>query len=155
MTRRSWFLGLTAALAAVFAVASAQAQPGGTPGGGRPSHEGFLQKKLGLSDDQAKQMRQIHESQADARKQNMQSLRTAEQELRRAVLSGTDEATVHARQTDVANLMAESIRLRVENLKQVSSILTPEQRQKFAEMGQHRGPHGGRGKHPRPQGQQG
>jgi Spy/CpxP family protein refolding chaperone len=155
MTRRTLFSAVAALLVAGLAVGSAQAQ-GTTDGkpGGRRGHEGFMQKKLGLTDEQAKQVREVMVQQGEARKKNGQAVRDANTELRRLVLNGADEGTVRAKQTDVTNLMAESVRLRVEGLKQISPILTPEQRQKLAEMkmGDH---HGRRGKHPRPQANQG
>ena len=140
---RSLVLGLAAAVAATIVAGSVHAQPTTPSGHGRHSPVDFLQKKLGLSDDQTKQVRQVHEMQADAHRKNMQALHAAQQELRRAVLNNADEATLRARQTDVTNLMAESVRLRVEGLKQISPILTPEQRQKLADMGPGRG-HGPR-----------
>ena len=150
---RSLFLGLAAVVAATVVAGSVQAQPT-TPGAPGEPHgrRDFLQRKLGLTDDQAKQVRQIHEMQADAHRKNMQALHAAQRELRLAVLNGADEATVRARQTDVTNLMAETVRLRVESLKQISPILTPEQRQKLADMAPGRG-HGPRRGDMRPQGQ--
>jgi Spy/CpxP family protein refolding chaperone len=133
-----------------------QGGPGGHAGK-RMSHEGFLQKHLGLSEDQAKQVKQIREQQAEARRRNMQALHEANRELRQLVLNGGDEAAVRAKQTEVSNLMAESLRLRIDELKQIAPLLTPEQRQKFAQMGEggpRRGGHGGPGRGPRPQGTQ-
>lgn len=166
MTRKRWIFSLIApALVAAVALGAAQAQqpapagPGGQagPGGKRFSHEGFMQKHLGLSEYQARQLKQIREQQAEARRRNMQSLHEANTQLRQLVLNGADEATVRAKQTDVTNLMAESLRMRVDELKQIAPILTPEQRQKFVELGErggHRGgPHGGPGRGPRTQGQ--
>ena len=155
MTRRTWLSAIAAVLVAGAAVGTVHAQqptPGSTPGG---RHSGWMQKKLGLSDDQAKQVRDVMAQQGDAHRKNGEALRQTNAELRRLVLNGADEATVRAKQTDVANLMAESLRLRVEGLKQISPILTPEQRQKFAEMsiGDHHGRRGHRGA-PKPQGQQ-
>ena len=159
MTRRTWLSAIAAVLVAGFAVGTVSAQQGtpGTPPGGPAGHGSWMQKKLGLSDDQAKQMRDVMAQQSDARRKNGEALRQANGELRRLVLNGADDATVRAKQTDVANLMAESVRLHVEGLKQISPILTPEQRQKFAEMsmGGHRGGHHGGPRGARPQGQQG
>jgi Spy/CpxP family protein refolding chaperone len=150
MTRRTWLSAIAAVLVAGAAVGTVHAQQA-APGG---RHAGWMQKKLGLSDDQAKQVRDVMAQQGDAHRKNGEALRQTNAELRRLVLNGADEAAVRAKQTDVANLMAESVRLRVEGLKQISPILTPEQRQKFAEMsmGDHHGRRGHRG--PRPQGQQ-
>ena len=155
MTRRTWLSVLAAVLVAgtvVGTVHAQQATPGSTPGG---RQGGWMQKKLGLSDDQARQVRDVMTQQGDAYRKNGEALRQVNTELRRLVLNGADEATIRAKQTDVTNLMAESVRLRVEGLKQISPILTPEQRQKFAEMstGDHHGRRGPRGA-PKPQGQQ-
>lgn len=159
MTRKRWIFSLVApALVAAVALGAAQAQPPapgapggqGGPAGKRFSHEGFMQKHLGLSEDQAKQLKQIHEQQAEARRRNMQAFHEANKQLRQLALDGADEATVRAKQTDVANLMAESLRMRVDQLKQIGPILTPEQRQKFVEMGERGGRRGGKHRGPRP-----
>jgi Spy/CpxP family protein refolding chaperone len=156
MIRRTWLSAIAVALVAGLSVGAAHAQPL-APGGKQGGHSGHerMQKKLGLTDEQAKQMRDVMTAQKDAQRKNGQALRDANQELRRLALSGADDATLRAKQTDVANLMAESVRLKVEGLKQIAPILTPEQRQKLAEMrmDHHRG-RGHRGG-PKTQGQQG
>lgn len=157
MIRKTRTGALIAAVVVTLAAGAAWAQspaPPGTPppAGSGGMHRGpgaWLQQKLGLSDDQAKAIREVHQQQAEARKRQMAALHQAQQDLRRLALNGADDATLRAKQTDVTNLLAEGVRLRTEMLKQVGPILTPEQRQKLADLGdrmprgrhmRHRGP---------------
>ena len=56
-----------------------------------------------------------------------------------------DQAAVQAKTTVVAQLLSQSLEMRVASLQEISPILTPEQRAKFAQMGpgsfRHRGGH--------------
>ena len=113
----------------------------------------WLQKKLGLSDVQAQQIRDIRARDFATQKQHWQALRQAEADLRRLALSGTDDRTLSAKQTEVQNLLAQSMQARVNTLKEIGPILTPEQRDAYAKMMDHRGHrHMKRPGQPQPQG---
>jgi Spy/CpxP family protein refolding chaperone len=104
--------------------------------------ESHLQQKLGLTDDQLQQFRQIYASRdVNAQRQHYQALRTAQGELRRLALNGADDATLTAKQTEVQNLLAQSMQARLQMLRQVGPILNPDQREAFAKM-MERGPRG-------------
>jgi Spy/CpxP family protein refolding chaperone len=104
--------------------------------------ESHLQQKLGLTDDQLQQFRQIYASRdVNAQRQHYRALRTAQGELRRLALNGADDATLTAKQTEVQNLLAQSMQARLQMLRQVGPILNPDQREAFAKM-MERGPHG-------------
>ena len=94
-----------------------------------------LQQNLGLSDDQVNAIRQIHEQQRDARRQLWQSLRQAQTDLRQLALSGGDAAAIAAKKTDVGQLLAQGLDLRVQALQQIGPLLTAEQRDKLAQLG--------------------
>jgi len=135
MTRTSWLRALMLALAATLVAATlAQAAE---PAGGDARHggsKGRLQQQLGLTDQQAQAIREIHARQSQALKAHSQTLRQAQAELRRLVLSEADQATVQAKLEEVKRLLGETVQMRVNTLKEVAPILTPEQREKYAAM---------------------
>ncbi len=105
-----------------------------------------MQRTLGLTDDQVNQIRPIYQQQRDAQRNLWQSLRQAQTDLRQLALGGGDPNAVATKKTQVAQLLAQGVDLRVQTLQQVGPILTPEQRDKLAQMGPaamwrgHRGP---------------
>ena len=108
-----------------------------------------LQRNLGLTDDQVNQIRGIFEQQRDARRQLGQTLRQAQTALRQLALNAGDANAIATKKAEVAQLMAQGLDLRVQTLQQIGPILTPEQRDKLAQMGPSamwRGP-----RHPKPQ----
>lgn len=135
MTRTSWLRTLMLALAATLVAATlAQAAE---PAGGDARHgrrEGPLQQQLGLTDQQAQAIREIYARQSQAWKSHSQALRQAQAELRRLVLIEADQATVQAKLEEVQRLLGETVQMRVNTLKEVAPILTPEQREKYAAM---------------------
>jgi len=133
---------LTLALAAV-AGAVDTANAAGPPSG----HAGRLQQALGLTDDQMNSIRQLFAQRAADRKQLSESLRQAQAELRLLALTGGDHAALQAKQAEVAQLMSQSVAIRVESLQAIAPILTPDQRAKLAQIGI-----GRRGGHWQPQG---
>ena len=135
MTPTSWLRALMLVLAATLVAATlAQAAE---PAGGDARHgrrEGRLQQQLGLTDQQAQAIREIHARQSQALKTHSQTLRQAQAELRRLVLIEADQATVQAKLEEVQRLLGETVQMRVNTLKEVTPILTPEQREKYATM---------------------
>lgn len=94
-----------------------------------------LQQNLGLTDDQVTQIRAIHAQQREAQRQVWQALRVAQTDLRQLALSNGDPAAIAAKKTQIAQLLAQGMDLRVQSLQQMGPILTPEQRDKLAQMG--------------------
>jgi Spy/CpxP family protein refolding chaperone len=131
----SWLRALTLILAAtLFAATAALAVESPSQESRQRSWEHRLQQRLGLTEEQVQALRGIHQGQAEARKQHGQALQQAQAELRRAVLAGLDEATLKTRQTEVERLLAESLQMRVNTLKAIVPLLTPEQREQYAKM---------------------
>ena len=128
----------TAALALVATLAVAAGAYAADPPAGVEQHrqrwEGKLQQKLALTDDQVQQIRTIRTRDFAAQRQNWQALRQAQADLRRLALAGTDDAAIAAKQTQVQDLMAQSMTARVNGLKQIGSVLTPEQREAYAKL---------------------
>jgi Spy/CpxP family protein refolding chaperone len=102
----------------------------------------WLKQRLGLTDDQAAQVKTILKDQAAQGRQLGQSLRQAQAELRQLALGGADDATLQAKREEVQRLVAQGVDLRVEALRKIGPLLTPEQREKLAQLGlEHRGHH--------------
>ena len=128
--RPFWLVaGLIAASVLTAAVSHAQAP---SPGDRMYSR---LQQNLGLSDDQVSSIRQIFQQQRDARRQLWQSLRQTQTDLRQLALSGGDAAAIAAKKTEVEQLLAQGLDLRVQALQQIGPLLTPDQRDKLAQLG--------------------
>jgi Spy/CpxP family protein refolding chaperone len=128
------------ALAVVLVAAGAYAaDPPAAPPQQQEQHQrgAWLQKKLGLTDVQAQQIREIQAKDFASQKPNWQALRQAQGELRRLALSGADSRTLSAKQTEVQNLLNQSVQARVNTLAQIGPILSPEQREAYAKMMDH------------------
>lgn len=142
---RAATLTLVATLVATTALYAADPQGAADPktGADRTSRwESHLQQKLGLTDDQLQALRQVYATRdVDAQRQHYKTLRTAQAELRRLALNGADDTTLAAKQTEVQNLLAQSMHTRLQMLKQVGPILNADQREAFAKM-MERGPRG-------------
>ncbi len=80
-------------------------------------------------------IRQMHAQQAANRKQLRQSLRQAQSDLRQLALNSGDPAAIQAKQAEVAQLLSQSLAMRVQSLQAMAPILTPDQRAKLAQMG--------------------
>jgi Spy/CpxP family protein refolding chaperone len=100
---------------------------------------GRLQQKLGLTDDQVTQIRQVQDRHRDARRQIYTSLRQANGQLRQLALTGTDDAALQQKTSEVQALVGQSIALRAQTLREIAPILSPEQRQAWAQMKHGRG----------------
>ncbi len=93
-----------------------------------------LSSELGLTDDQVQAIRQLHQAQRPARVQLHQSLRDARRSLRELILTaGADEA-IQAQVAQVQQLEGQAVQMRVDTLRAMSQILTPEQREKYREL---------------------
>ncbi len=90
-----------------------------------------LQAELGLTDDQVQAIRQAHDAQRPVRRQLHASLRDARRALRDMVLEGRDDATIATQAAEVQQLLGQAVQLRVDTLRSVTQILTPEQREKL------------------------
>ncbi len=134
-------VAITLALAAsVTTVAGAAQSPQGPPSL-QPRWESRLQQQRGLSDQQLQAIREVYQRDVGAKRQHGQQLRRAQAELRHLALTSTDNHAIQAKQDDVERLMAQSAQMRTSTLRQVAPILTPDQREKLAQL-MERGDHG-------------
>jgi Spy/CpxP family protein refolding chaperone len=135
--RSSTPLRATLALVAATLLVAGAAQAADATRHGGPQHrawESRLQQRLGLTEQQTEALRQIREREAAAMKQHAQSLRQAQSELRRLVLTEADEGAIQAKQAEVQRLLADSVQRRVDHLKELTPILTSQQREQLAEL---------------------
>jgi Spy/CpxP family protein refolding chaperone len=121
---------LAATLAAGTVAYAAEAPQGTAP----RSWETRLQQKLDLRDDQVQAIRQIREREAPGWKQHRVALGQAQSELRKLILTEADQASIDAKHAQVQQLMAEGLAKRINTLKEITPLLTPEQREKFTAM---------------------
>jgi protein CpxP len=145
-TRSHWLMALILGSTLVATTAARAADPSNA--GPAPRHAAMgsrLQQQLGLTDEQMQAIHEVHARRAASSKQLWQSVRQGQSELRQLALNGGDQAAVQAKTAAVAQLLSQSLEMRVAVLQEISPILTPEQRAKFAQMGpgsfRHRGGH--------------
>ena len=131
--RSLWIVAALVASSVLAATTITHAQQPPAPRGDRMFSR--LQKNLGLTDDQVNQVRAIFQQQRDARRQLGQSMHQAQTDLRQLVLNAGDANAIAAKKTQVAQLMAQGLDLRIQTLQQIGPILTQEQRDKLAQMG--------------------
>jgi Spy/CpxP family protein refolding chaperone len=93
-----------------------------------------MQAELGLTDAQVQAIRQIHEGQRDARMQLRRSLHEARRTLREMVIDGVEEVTVQQQTAELQQRLGQAVQLRMETLRAVAQVLSPEQRQKLREL---------------------
>jgi Spy/CpxP family protein refolding chaperone len=93
-----------------------------------------LQAQLGLSADQVQAIREIHARQRDALRDTARALRDARRDLRAMILTEADEAAVTAKQAEVQELVGRMLEARTQVLREITTVLTPEQRGKMQEL---------------------
>jgi len=137
-----WTRTITAASLAVIAATATLASAAQTPPTQAPAPrwEARMQQALGLNDQQLQAIREVYQRDADAKRQQYRALRQAQAELHRLVLTSADNQAIQAKQDEVQRLTAQTIQMRTNTLKQVAPILTPDQREKLAQLMER--PHG-------------
>jgi Spy/CpxP family protein refolding chaperone len=108
----------------------------------------WFQRRLGLSDEQVAQIREIRARDSESGKQLSLSLRRAQTELRQLALGGADPTSLQQKMAEVQQLLGQVLERRVLYLQEIAPILTPEQREKLAQFSagspygrwRHRGP---------------
>ena len=132
------FLTSMATLAVAGAALVASAQPAGPEGRGRhgdSANSGALKQALGLSDEQAAQLRKLWQ---DERKQAIRrraDMQIARMELDEALNAPTlDEKAVGLKVQALTQLQATALRARGDQRLAVAKLLTPEQRAKMQQL---------------------
>ena len=135
MTSRARVRATLAVVAATLLLASAaHAADGARQGGTHRSWEQRLQQRLNLTDQQTEAIRKLREQQGAAVKQHMESLRQAQAELRRLVLTQADQAAIQAKlaearahlsQCDACAAELDRLHQRVARLKALPALRPP------------------------------
>jgi Spy/CpxP family protein refolding chaperone len=99
-----------------------------------PIERPALREQLGLTDEQAKTIREIHARHWQSMRDTVRGLREARRSLREMILAETDEASVTAKAAEVRELAGQVIEARARTLQEVARVLTPEQREKLREL---------------------
>jgi Spy/CpxP family protein refolding chaperone len=120
-------VALVMAVGLLSAVTVAVADPAAGPGD-------WLQRKLGLSDEQMTRIRELRPRDPETGKQLVQSFHQAQAELRQLALGGADAAAVQQKLTEVHDLQGRLLQRRVQFLQDLAPILTAEQREKLAQL---------------------
>jgi Spy/CpxP family protein refolding chaperone len=132
--------------ALVASTAAAQTAPAAPPA---PKAEGQhmmgrLQQRLGLTPEQVQAFQAAHQRQFATMKQLYPALRQARTDLRQLALNGGAEDAIQAKSLEIQRITNDMLQARVKALQEVAPILTPEQREKLAQIeyqgGRHRGP---------------
>jgi Spy/CpxP family protein refolding chaperone len=133
-----------AALAATTPLAEqAWAGPGRHAG---PGHHQKSQDRLGLTEEQAKAIRDIHASKRDATHELWRQAAATQSEIRQLALAGADDTALQAKLAEFKEIQGKMLKLRIDTLREVAPLLTEEQKQKFGKMpfdhgrGHRRGP---------------
>jgi Spy/CpxP family protein refolding chaperone len=93
-----------------------------------------LQEELGLTDDQARAIREIFARRRASMRDTVRALRQARRSLRDLVLQEADEATVNAKQAEIKQLVGQLVAARTQSLRELAAVLTPEQRAQLREL---------------------
>ena len=102
-----------------------------------------LTEKLDLTDEQSTQIDAIHEKYRAANEENYQQLQEAREEMRSLLTSDANPDRLRQQHQQMQSLRQQLANSRFEAMLEVREVLTPEQRQKMADMmAQHRGRRG-------------
>ncbi len=113
--------------------ALATAQPAGRRAGG--PEPAALKQQLGLSDEQAAQLRKLWSDQRKEAIRRRADIAIARMELNEALQAPTiDEKVVAAERDSLANLQAQAVRARVDARLAVRKVLTPAQYEKMQQF---------------------
>ena len=145
MKLNRYLAALLAASSVAFALpADAQRGPGG-PGAYHEMHGGSMRmlRGLDLSAEQREQVSQIFKQQAPAFRERANAAHAAHDALRKGALD--PNADVRALADAVGKAHADAALLRVDTMRRVTALLTPEQRSKLEERSRERQERRGRG----------
>jgi Spy/CpxP family protein refolding chaperone len=132
--RSYWLVALIlgSTLLVTTAAGAADEAPGAQPWRARMMAR--FQQQLGLTDAQMQSISDVRARHAAGQKQVRQSLHQAQSDLRQLALNGGDPTALQAKSAEVAQLLSQSVSMRVQTLQEISPILTPDQRVKLAQM---------------------
>jgi len=88
----------------------------------------IISKILNLSDDQVKQLNDIHQKQRDVRKADLEQIKSAREALSAEIVKATpDMNKVNDIQNQIKSLLSQSVDNRLNSILAIKKLLTPEQ----------------------------
>lgn len=93
-----------------------------------------MQQRLGLSDQQAADIRATLQQRRDASRADVQALRAARKQLRTLIEQGNDPTAVQAAATQVKSLQDKLFDARLQTQLEIRSKLTPQQWQQWTQL---------------------
>jgi Spy/CpxP family protein refolding chaperone len=113
--------------------------PGEAHPGRRPAQmeRQSLQAQLGLTADQVRAIREVHARHRPVMREAARVLRDARRALRAAALNDADDAALAVQKAEVQRAAGRLLDERIQTLREIASILTPEQRAELQQLRQH------------------
>jgi Spy/CpxP family protein refolding chaperone len=102
--------------------------------GARPARETKILEQLNLSDTQQQQLESIRQKYQSQIRQSHEALRPAQQRLRSMMAGTNSEAAIRKQYETVARLRQQLDSLRFESMLEMRAVLTPDQRNQFAQL---------------------
>jgi Spy/CpxP family protein refolding chaperone len=136
-TRRTRFLGFGLLLVALLLSSIAMAEPDPNapcPKGKRLGMKTKLQEKLGLSDDQAAQIKELMTTHMGAMKTTHELIREKREALNEAAETDAGEEAIKAAANDLAQSLADAAIARAAHFAELKKVLTAEQYEKWQEL---------------------
>ena len=127
--------GALAAIPLALAIATITIAGSGSGSQSHGAHRAeWLQKKLGLSDQQTQSIQAAFAADADALMNLHQKLGQATADFRQSALNGDDASTLASKKSAALDLMGQEMDLRAKSLGEIGKILTPDQKTAFAQL---------------------
>jgi len=102
------------------------------------SHRSRLMQELNLTQEQMQRLDALHQQSKKQMEQPRQALRQAKQDLANLMASNADENAIRAKHNQLQQLQQQMANVRFQNMLEMRKVLTPEQRQRFAQLMQQR-----------------
>jgi Spy/CpxP family protein refolding chaperone len=95
-------------------------------------------QELNLTQEQMQRLDALQQQSKKQMEQPRQALRQARQDLANLMASNADENAIRAKHNQLQQLQQQMANVRFQNMLEMRKVLTPEQRQRFAQLMQQR-----------------
>ena len=103
-----------------------------------PGARSRLMQELNLTQEQMQRLDALQQQSKKQMEQPRQALRQARQDLANLMASNADENAIRAKHNQLQQLQQQMANVRFQNMLEMRKVLTPEQRQRFAQLMQQR-----------------
>ena len=129
---------LTGLMVALMALCSPMVYADNDGGDAKPMHEQgdwhhghndeMLAKVLNLTQDQAKQLEDLHQKNKDAMKSTLEQMKSSKEAFDAEIVKASpDMNKINQAQTQIKNIMSQMTDMRLNSLMEIKKVLTPEQ----------------------------